>query len=155
MLSPGCHDYLAVFLCRFISLWEKVANWHFQRLCKKVSVLVRGYILLQLDIAEHIAGDAEVVQDLHLRNQRFLGQPLLITKPGNIAANEIRVASHNVFVSFIGLAVLRQACQAHKIKCGAGESKKWGDGETCAAATVRMPMQNKRQAARRSSDWWS
>jgi hypothetical protein len=53
-----------------------------------------------------------------------LGQPLLITKPGNIAANEIRVASHNVFVSFIGLAVLRQACLAHKIKCGEGGSKK-------------------------------
>jgi hypothetical protein len=125
MVSPGCHDYLAVFLCRFISLWEKVANWHFQRLCKKVSVLVRGYILLQLDIAEHIAGNAEVVQDLHLRNQRFLGQPLLITKPGNIAANEIRVASHNRFGSFIGLFVRRQSCLAHKIKCGAGGSKKW------------------------------
>ena len=88
-------------------------------------MFVRGYILLQLDIAEHIAGDAEEVQDLHLRNQHFLGQPSLITKPGNIASNEIRVASHNRFASFIGLFVRRQACLAHKIKCGAGGLKKW------------------------------
>jgi hypothetical protein len=51
-----------------------------------------------------------------------LGQPLLIAKPGNLAPNEIRVASHNRFASFIGLFGRRRACQTHKMKCGAGDS---------------------------------
>ena len=115
-----------LFLSRIGSRSKEFRDFHFQCLCEKVNVFVRGHILLQFDIAEHIAGDAEEIQHLHFRNQHVLGQPLLITKPGNIAANEIRVASHNVFVSFIGLVVLCQACLAHKIKSGAEGSNKRG-----------------------------
>ena len=65
-------------------------------------MFVRGYILLQLDIAEHIAGDAEEIQHLHPRNQHVLSQPSLIPKPGNIASNEIRVASHTPLQMVMG-----------------------------------------------------
>jgi hypothetical protein len=96
MVSPSCHDFFGCSLSRFGSSSKEFGDFHFQCLCEKVSVFVRGYILLQLDIAEHIARDAEKVQNLNLRNQHVLGQLLLIAQPGNIPANEIRITPHNL-----------------------------------------------------------
>ena len=46
-----------------IKMYETLVNYkpgdfHFQCLCEKVNVFVRGHISLQFDVAEHIAGDA-------------------------------------------------------------------------------------------------
>jgi len=82
-----------LFLSRAGSRSKEFRDFHFQCLCEKVNVFVRGHISLQFDVAEHIAGDA-AFEHLQLRHQQVLGQPLLITKPGNLASNEICVASH-------------------------------------------------------------
>ena len=50
-----------LFLSRSGSRSKEFGDFHFQCLCEKVNVFVRGHILLQLDVAEHIAGDAEEV----------------------------------------------------------------------------------------------
>jgi hypothetical protein len=61
MVSPDGHDFLWVFLSRGGSRSKEFGDFHFQSLGEKVNVFVRGYILLQLDVAEHVAGDAEEV----------------------------------------------------------------------------------------------
>ena len=41
-----------LFLSRIGSRSKEFGDFHFQCLCEKVNVFVRGYILLQLDVAE-------------------------------------------------------------------------------------------------------
>ena len=112
-----------MFLSHVGSRSKQFGNFHSQRFGEEENVFVRGHILLQFDIAEDGLGDV-ASEHLGSCNQHVLGERLLIPQPGHVAANEIRVASHNRFASFVGVFALREACLAHKIQCGSGDRKR-------------------------------